>query len=103
MKPLTMLFGTEAVTSILDENGSTSTAKITYNNGQPKLPVRRSYNFRERVRSTEEANAKYIEFAQELEDNPHMLDPTWLPKERSKVGDDAGYFYVVKGYTLLEY
>lgn len=98
-----ILYGTEEVTSILDENGSTATASIDYKNGKPKLPVRRHYKIRERVHSLAEEQAKYLEFSEELAGNTLMLDPIWLPKERSKDGDANGYYYVVKGYTLLEY
>lgn len=96
-------FGSEEVTSILDENGSTATASIDYKGGKPKLPVRRHYKIRERVYSQKEEHAKYLEFSQELAANQSMLDPVWHPRERSKDGDVNGYYYVVKGYTLLEY
>lgn len=103
MKIPTIPFGSEETTSILDENGSTATASIDYKNGQPKLPVRRHYKIRERVHSQQEEQAKYLQFSEELASNNLMLDPIWLPKERSKDGDANGYYYVVKGYTLLEY
>lgn len=96
-------FGSEEVTSILDDEGSTATASIDYKNGRPKMPVRRHYKIRERVYSHKEEQEKYLEFSTELANSPMMLDPVWHPKERSKDGDANGYYYVVKGYTLLEY
>ena len=77
--------------------------KSYYKNGKPKLPVRRHYKIRERVHSQAEEQAKYLQFSEELAANSDMLDPVWIPKERSRDGDKFGFYYVVKGYTLLEY
>ena len=103
MNPPKIFFGSGEVTSILDDNGSTATASIDYKAGKPKLPIRRHYKIRERVHSQAEEQEKYLQFSDELKSNHLLLDPLWLPKERSKDGDQNGYYYVVKCYTLLEY
>lgn len=96
-------FGSVETTKIIDDNGSTITKTTDYKNGMPKSPVRVTFRFRERVYSDQEALKKHLAFSEELAATPSMLDPVWLPKERSKDGDANGYYYVVKGYTLLDY
>lgn len=96
-------FGEHEITKILDDDGSTETTVMNYANNKLKRPIRHKFSMRVRVFSHDEALEKYGEFGKELAERPEMLDPTWQPKERSKDGDENGYFYVVKGYTILEY
>lgn len=99
MKPQ---WGSEELTKIMDDEGSTMTTSVDYKNGQPKVPMRRHYKIRLRVYSRQEERDKYHEFSKELEDNPHMLDAGWHI-ENSLDGKTGGYYYVIKSYTELCY
>jgi hypothetical protein len=96
-------FGSIESIKILDDEGSTLNKVTTYVKDRPTKPEKLIYRFRERVYSDDEAIKKHAEFTEELANSNVMLDPVWLPKERSKEGDANGFYYVVKGYTLLKY
>lgn len=95
-------YGSETVTELMDEEGSTMTTTTDYKAGQPKSPKRRKITARVRVFGRDAEREKYLEFSKELEDNPTWLDPNWSI-ERSLDGEKNGYYYVIKCYTLLEY
>lgn len=97
-----MKFGTEEVTKIIDEQGSTETASINYREGIPNTPMRRRYMFRERVYTREEEEQMYKDFSKELANKPERMDAAFLI-EKTIEGGKGGFYYVVKCYTLLEY
>lgn len=99
----TIAYGAHEETRLLDDQGSVVTTIRDYKDGKVKMPVRHKFTFRIRVHSDAEAKQKYDEFALKLTESPEILNPSWLPKERSKDGDANGYYYVVKSYTVLEY
>ncbi len=67
--------------------------------GEVKLPLRRRYEERFRVRDQKEELELYLEFSDELKKDHSMLDPVWRVERIAKSTD----YYVIKCYTKLEY
>lgn len=95
-----MKYGTERVTTTLDDNGSTLTIETNIREYKSVKPVRKHYAIRQRVWSKKEEMTEYLKFTESMDDK--KLDPSFSI-ERSKEGDAKGYYYVVKQYTIVEY
>lgn len=97
-----MQYGTATTTQILDENGSTEITTEKYVKGIINKPVRKAYEIKTRVKSQAEEHEAYINFSDSLSRDKSKLEPSFKI-ERSKIGDDNGYYYVVECYSVLEY
>lgn len=96
------MYGTTETTKVIDSNNSTETTAQNIKNNEIVMPVRKRYEIRKRVSSQEQEHHEYTLFSNELSIDKAMLDPSFKI-ERSRSGDDKGYYYVVRCYTLLEY
>jgi hypothetical protein len=65
-------------------------------------PVRHRFKIREKVTNQREEHEAYVKFSDDLKQDPTMLEPAF-EIEHTKAGKDAGYYFVVKCYTKLEY
>lgn len=95
-----MQFGAKAKTSVVDEHGSTVTINESVKNGRTVAPIRYNYNFRVRVNSRTDELMAYEEFSSQISEDRGMIDPQWKV-ERSRLGEENGFYYVVKSYTRL--
>lgn len=89
-------------TKVIDEDGSTSTLHVKKNAGETISPVRTKYVIRVKVKNLESEQEIYKRFSDELSMDDAMLDPSFRI-ERGPVGKRAGYYYVIKEFTQLEY
>lgn len=97
-----MEYGTLETTHILDNNGSTVTKEVNYVKSETNKPVRNKYRIKKRVHNQREEHEAYIEFSNDISRDKSKLDPAFQI-ERTKLGNDNGYYYVVLCYTQLEY
>lgn len=95
-------FGMVSKVKSLDKEGSTKQVDDTILNGESKSPLRVSYKMRVRVHNQTEEHQEYVKFSDEVNDNRSMLDPCFMI-EHNRLGDQSGYYYVVRCYTILEY
>ena len=96
-----MDFGTEEITTTIDDNGSSVTIKRNYVRGDIVRPVRHQYAIKKRVKNQAEEHAAYLEFSDMIASDPNKLDPQFK-LEFSKLGKENGYYNVVVCYTQLE-
>lgn len=96
------MYGAQKTTQVIDDNGSTITTAKNIVNDEVVRPVRQYYEVKTRVHNEREEHEAYIEFSDDLRKDKSMLDPNWRI-ERSKIGNDNGYYYVVRCWTCLEY
>lgn len=94
-----MKYGTEEVTKILDENGSTETTVTKTHAGVSKISSRR-LAIRHRTDKTD--IKKISEIAAALMNDPLKMDAE-IRLERTKHGEMNGYYHLVECYTLVEY
>ena len=95
-------FGNINTTMVIDDHGSTIETDETLANNLQKGPIKKTYNIRTRVHSQTEEHAEYVRFSDDIKRDRTMLLPSFA-LEHNKIGDDNGYYYVVKTYTILEY
>lgn len=95
-----MRYGKERSTTTLDDNGSTQTEERNIVDYQTVNPIRKYYEYRVKVKDKKEEMTEYLKFTDSLDES--KLDPNFKI-ERSKHGNDNGYYFVVKCYTELEY
>lgn len=95
-------FGTEETTRVIDSNGSTETLVENIRDWETVKPSRRKFAIRKKVTSQAQEFEEYYAFSDELAKDKSKLEPAFRI-ERSKVGDDNGFYYVVRCYTQLEY
>lgn len=96
-----MDFGTEEITTITDDNGSSVTLHRNYVRGDIIRPVKHYYAEKKRVRNQKEELEVILQFSDRIKGDPTMLDPQFK-YEKSKLGDANGYYNVVLCYTKLE-
>ncbi len=94
-----MKHGKQRETTTLDENGSTLTVEYNVKDYKTMKPIRKYFEYRERVKDKKEETVEYIKFSDMVADK---LDAAFRI-EHTKDGDDKGYYYVVKCYTELSY
>lgn len=97
-----MEYGATKTTQVLDDQGSTETIVENFHGGDVVKPVRKMYEVKTRVRSQKEEHAVYLDFSDEILRNKTMLDPSFRI-EHTKVGNENGFYYTVKCYTVLVY
>lgn len=93
-------FGKESEAKTLDENGSTVTTVRDFLNGEVKRPIKKHYEIRVRVTNQKEEQQEYLEFSDDVNRDPSKLDP-YFRLEKSALGKQNGYYYVIKCYTVL--
>jgi hypothetical protein len=96
------MFGNTKTTNILDDKGSTVTLEKNIVNNEVKKPIRQHYEWKTRVHNQIEEHQAYLSFSDELAHDKTMLDPSFRI-EKTKIGNDNGYYYVIRAYTQLEY
>lgn len=96
-----MDFGTEEITTTIDDNGSSVTVRKNYVRGDIVRPVKHYYAMKKRVHTQAEEHQAFLEFSDQVSKDPTMLDPAFK-YEKSKLGDTNGYYNVVLCYTKLE-
>lgn len=96
------MYGAKDTTHVIDDEGSTRTTARNIVNDEIVRPVRQRYEIKTRVHNQREEHEAYLKFSDEFARDRSMLD-TYVKIEHSKVGDQNGYYYVVKCYTQLEY
>src|ERR1700757_3267758 len=97
-----MKFGKEETTKVIDAQGSTKTTSETYVDGTVVTPARRYYELKRRVSSQRDEHAILLEFSDDIMADRTKLDPI-VKYQRSRQGDEHGYYYVILCYTQLEY
>lgn len=97
-----MQYGTTETSVVIDDNGSTETQIENIRDGAVVLPVKRRYQIKTRVHSRIEEKGVYDKFSLDIETDLSKLDPEFKI-ERSKIGDQNGYYYTVQCYTKLVY
>jgi hypothetical protein len=95
-------FGTIKAKKLLDEEGSKVTVEEKLVNGQVNRPVRKYFEIKTRVRDQKEEHATYIAFSDSIRNDNSKLDPDFRI-EKSALGNEKGFYYVVSCYTQLEY
>jgi hypothetical protein len=95
-----ILFGGVERTEILDEEGSTKTMHQKLRDGFSQKPIRVRYEIRHRTDKTDLETISNI--ARTLLNDFSKLDAE-LKLERSKTGEQDGYYHLVECYTVLEY
>lgn len=95
-----MQFGKEEVTEIIDADGSTLTVEKNFNAGVTLKPRRLHYEIRHRTDIIDLESLSIL--ARALINDPEKLDAS-LKFERTKTGEQNGYYHIVECYTLLEY
>lgn len=97
--PTNIQYGTEEVTKIIDDNGSTETTTTKHHAGVTTVTSRRM-SIRHRTDKTNLAQLTKI--AEALLNDPLKMDAE-LKLERTKHGELNGYYHIVECYTVLEY
>lgn len=97
-----MLFGTETITHITDENGSKVVKEVSYFRSKPNLPIRITVSPRVKVMNQKQEHEEYAKFSDEIAKDTKKLDPCFKI-EHTSLGDKNGYYYVVPSYTILQY
>jgi len=93
-----MLFGTEKRTKTLDDNGSTATTTNKFVGGKVVKPIVTEYSIKVRVKNALEEAAEYHSFAKEYHTDKTMLRPSF-ELDFSRIGNENGYYYIVKRYS----
>lgn len=93
-------YGSTKETQTIDTVGSTITVERNIVDGQTIKPIRKHYEYRERVKDKKEEMTEYLRFSSSLDDT--KLDPIFK-LEHTKHGKENGYYYVVKCWTVTEY
>lgn len=96
-----MQFGSVSKTQVIDDEGSTATRAENVRNGVSLKPVRVDYRIRKRVTSQSEEHTEYMYFSDLVSKDQTILDPAF-EIERSRLGNENGYYYVIQCYTRLE-
>lgn len=96
----TIQYGTEKTTKFIDDNGSTVELEVKYADGKTTGPIRRHYAIRHRTDKTDLQTLELIAAA--LLNDPFKVDGE-LKLERTKTGDQEGYYTIIECYTVLEY
>jgi hypothetical protein len=95
--------GSEEITEILDDNGSThATITSYYGGGKTATPRKHRYRLRIKVTSHLEEEVVLREFIKERLLDKTILDPA-IEYEYSPKGKRENFYYVIKCYTKLEY
>ena len=97
-----MQFGTTKTTMVLNDNGSTATEIENVFNGNVVRPVRKMYEIKTRVTCQQQELEAYLAFSDENMRDRTRLDP-YFRIDRTKAGNDNGYYYVTSCYTTLVY
>jgi len=92
-------YGEQEVTKVTDDNGSTETVVSKTHAGVTRA-VSRRVKIRHRTDKTDLASLARI--AESLLNDPLKLDAE-LKLERTKYGEEGGYYHIVECYTVLEY
>jgi len=96
----TISHGNEETTQTIDDNGSTKTIVKRWENEALQKPVRHRYEIRHR---TDKTNITAIEqLIKSLLADPAKLDAS-VKIERTKMGEQKGYYNLVECYTTLEF
>lgn len=93
-----MRYGSERITTTLDAEGSTLTVETKYKEHQVMPPIRKEYQIRIKVKDKKQELEEYLRFSDETKDK---IDPQFKI-EHSAIGNQQGFYYVVKVYTVLE-
>lgn len=96
------MYGNTQTTVILDNNGSTITSEENIVAGKINRPIRKRYELKVRVHSQQEEHEAYLKFSDDLANDKTKLDPAFRI-DKTKLGNENGYYYVVNCYTQLEY
>jgi hypothetical protein len=96
----TIKYGKERMENVLDDNGSTMIIDANVRNKEYVKPIRKHYEWRERVKTKHEELAQVIKFYKDMQ--PHHKDVA-IRIETSKTGQEKGYWDVVFCYTIVEY
>jgi hypothetical protein len=95
-----ILFGAIAPTQLIDDNGSTKTTETKIHNGQTTGPVRVRYEIRHRTKKDDLLFPSQV--ISDLLTDMMKLD-TLIRLEKTKTGEQEGYYNLVSCYTVLEY
>lgn len=87
-------FGKEEEVTVLDEHGSTLTIGNTVHDYKPGQTYKK-YQVRVKVQNQRQEFEEFMRFQTETEGK---IDPSFHRKY-NKVGDDKGYYYVIKKWT----
>lgn len=95
---MTPKFGRVGERQVIDDNGSTMEVERSYHKGDVMYPVRRKYEVRHRLDTTDLQTMADI--IQELLSDPKKLDKTVKLEPGKK---DSGKYHLVECYTILVY
>lgn len=95
-----MQYGKKEVTEIIDGDGSTLTVENNFSAGVALKPRRLHYEIRHRTDLLDVESIAIL--AKVLVNSPEKLDAS-LKLEKTRTGEQQGYFTIVECYTLLEY
>lgn len=98
----TPTYGTVRRTKLLDDDGSKVTIEEKFVAGTLNRPVRNHYEIKSRVTSQKEEHALYLAFSDDINSDTTKLDPSFKI-EKTQLGKEKGFYYVVTCYTRLEY
>lgn len=92
-------FGTKKVSKVMDTNGSTVSAEVTFVDGVTN-GIRVEYTVRHKVDTHEAERSVYDSFSKKYQDNPRYLDPRFTI-ERTVNGNRGGYYYAVVSWREM--
>lgn len=92
-------YGTVVDTTQIDDNGSEMELERTFKDGVVVPPTRRRYAIRVKVHNDQEELTEHLKFKDEAKQGQKYDIATRL--ERSRVGDQQGFYYFVKCWTEL--
>jgi hypothetical protein len=95
-----MKYGLERITTTLDENGSTLTTITNIREFKEVKPTRKYFEIREKVTDKKQEMTEFLKFSESMDDK--KLDPAFK-LERTRDGDEKGYYYVIKCWTEVIY
>lgn len=95
-----MRYGKQNETKTIDTNGSTIRTEKNIVDFKTNKPIRKRYEYREKVIDKKGEMTEYLKFSDSL--TPKMLDPAFKI-EYTQHGKDNGYYIVAKCYTELIY
>lgn len=96
-----MIFGKETETIQLTDD-STVSIERNYVNGSVNKPIRKYYEHRVRVSNKKDEMTEIIKFSDSIEEDARKIDP-FLRWEYPKNDKHAGYYFLIKCYTVLDY